>query len=112
MEDVDGTLVFTTTVVTGTPWDVQASQNQLQLENGAQYVIRFKMKSPDSHIVQVVGCINEGNYHIIWLNESILPPSEFKDYEFTFVAHDVVPGNNRMGSSWGRTEGKSWSRRL
>ena len=33
MEVVDGTLVFTTTVVNGTSWDVQANQAPLRLEN-------------------------------------------------------------------------------
>jgi hypothetical protein len=33
----------TTTVATGTNWHVQAWQGQLQLENGVEYVIRFKM---------------------------------------------------------------------
>jgi len=106
MEDVDGTLVLTPTIATGTPWDVQAYQDQLQLENGAEYVIRFKMKSPDSHTVLLIGAINQGDYHVIGLNESIIPPSEFKDYEFTFVPHDVVPGNNRIGFDLGKNRGK------
>jgi tetratricopeptide (TPR) repeat protein len=106
MEDVDGTLVFTTTVVTGTSWNVQASQEQLQLENGAEYVIRLKMKSPDSHTVRLWAGINQGDYHSIGLDETIVPPSEFNDYEFTFVAHDVVPGNNRIGFDLGTNRGK------
>ena len=106
MEDVDGTLVLTTTAVTGNAWDVQALQDRLQLENGAEYVIRFKMKSPDSHAVQLLGTVDQGDYHVIGLNESIIPPSEFKEYEFTFIAHDVVPGNNRIGFDLGTNRGK------
>ena len=105
MEDVDGTLVFTTTVVTGTSWDVQACQEQLQLENGAEYVIRFKMKSPDSHTAQLLA-VNQGDYRVIGLNETIVPPSEFQDYEFTFVPHDAVPGNSRIGFDMGMNRGK------
>jgi len=105
MEDVDGTLVFTTTVVTGTSWDVAANQEQLQLENGAEYVIRFKMKSPDSHTAQLLA-VNQGDFRVIGLNETIVPPSEFKDYEFTFVPHDVVPGNSRIGFDLGSNRGK------
>ena len=66
MEDVDGTLVFTTTVVTGTSWHVQAYQEQLQLENGAEYVIRFKMKSPDSHTVLLLGSSQSGRLSRDW----------------------------------------------
>jgi eukaryotic-like serine/threonine-protein kinase len=106
MEDVDGTLILTTTIATGTPWDVQAYQDQLQLENGAEYVIRFKMRSPDSHTVRLVGAINNGDHHVIGPDETIVPPSEFKDYEFTFVPHDIVPGNNRIGFDLGMNRGK------
>ncbi len=106
MEDVDGTLVLATTVATGTPWHVQANQYQLRLENGAEYVIRFKMKSPDSHIVRLIGCIIGGDYHSIGLNEQIVPPPAFKDYEFKFVAHDVAPGNNMIGFNLGMNRGK------
>jgi WD40 repeat protein/tetratricopeptide (TPR) repeat protein/energy-coupling factor transporter ATP-binding protein EcfA2 len=106
MEVVDGTLVFTTTVVTGTGWHVQAIQGQLQLENGAEYVIRFKMKSPDSCAVTLVGAINQEDWHLIGLNETFVPPTEFRDYEFTFVPHDVVPGNNRILFELGTNPGK------
>ena len=107
MEVVDGTLVFTTTVVTGTTWDVQFTQGRLQLENGAEYVIRFKMKSPDSMpAVILVGAINQEDYHLIGLNETFVPPSEFKDYEFTFVPYDVVREITGLDSTWGTNRGK------
>ncbi len=106
MEVADGTLVFTTTVATGTNSHVQAYQSQLRLENGAEYVIRFKMNSPDSCTVTLFGSINQKDCHDIGLNETFVPPSEFKDYEFTFVPHDVVPGNNRIGFQFGANRGK------
>ncbi len=106
MELVDGTLIFTTTVATGTNWHVQVLQGELQMENGAEYLIRFKMKSPDSCTVTLWGGINEGDYHGIGLNETLAPTSEFSDFEFTFVAHDVVPRNNRIGFSFGVNRGK------
>ena len=106
MEDVDGTLVFTTTLVTDTNWDVSAYQEHLQLENGAEYVIRFKMKSPDSCAVILLGSVNQGDWHGIGLDERFVPPSEFKDYEFTFVAHDVISGNNKIGFDLGTNRGR------
>jgi WD40 repeat protein/tetratricopeptide (TPR) repeat protein len=106
MEVVDGTVVFTTTVVTGTGWHVSASQASLQLENGVEYVIRFKMKSPDSCAVELFGVINQENWHSIGLNETFVPPTEFKDYEFAFIPHDVVPGNNLIGFHLGTNRGR------
>jgi hypothetical protein len=106
MEVADGALVFTTTAVTGTAWHVQAIQDSLQLDNGAQYVIRFKMKSPDACVVSLVAQINEPDYHPIGLIETFVPPKEFKGYEFEFVAHDVVPGNNAIAFNLGMNRGK------
>ncbi len=106
MEVADGALVFTTTAVTETFWDVQALQSPLQLDNGARYVIRFKMKSPDSCAVTLLAQINQPNWHSIGLNETLVPPSEFRDYEFAFVAHDVVPGNNSILFHLGKNRGK------
>ena len=106
MEVVDGTVVFTTTVATGTSWHVQPWQGPLQLENGDEYVIRFKMKSPDSCAVTLFGQVNQEDWHSIGLNETFVPPSEFRDYEFAFVAHDVVPRNNMIGFNLGMNRGK------
>jgi hypothetical protein len=41
--------------------------------------------------VSLVGAINQADWHEIGLNQTIVPPSEFHDYEFTFVPHGVVP---------------------
>jgi len=106
MEVADGALVFTTTVPTGTNWHVQAVQHPLQLDNGAEYVIRFKMKSPDSCAVTVGAQINQPDYHNIGLDKTFVPPTEFRGYEFAFVAHDVVPGNNSIVFHLGMNRGK------
>jgi tetratricopeptide (TPR) repeat protein len=106
MEVVDGALVFTTTAVTGTTWDVQFTQGRLQLENGAEYIILFKMKSPDSCTVVLVGAKSQEDWGLIGLGETFVPPSEFRDYEFTFVPHDVIRGNNRIGFDLGTNRGK------
>jgi tetratricopeptide (TPR) repeat protein len=106
MEVAEGALVFTTTIATGTAWHVQALQAPLQLDNGAEYVIRFKMKSPDSCAVTLGAQINQPDYHPIGLNETFVPPTEFRGYEFAFVAHDVVPGNNAIAFNLGMNRGK------
>ena len=106
MTAIDGTMVFKTTVATGTNWHVQAYQGQLQLENGVEYVIRFKMKSTNSCTVTLFGAINQDDWHGIGLNETFVPPSEFQDYEFTFVPHDLIPGNNRIGFQLGTNQGE------
>ncbi len=65
MEVVDDTVVFKTTKTTGTNWHVQAYQGGIDLENGAEYTVRFKMKSPDRCTVVLLGLINQEDWHEI-----------------------------------------------
>jgi hypothetical protein len=52
------------------------------------------------------GAINQEDWHSIGLNETFVPRSEFKDYEFRFAPHDTIPGNNRIGFQLGVNRGK------
>ena len=106
MEVVDGTFIFTTTAVTGTDWHVAPSVFSLQFENGVEYVVRFKMKSPDLSHVRVQASIEQEDWHEIGLGETFVPTSEFQDYEFPFIAHDVDPGKNRFQLHLGAKPGK------
>ncbi len=105
MKTVDDSMVFETTATTGTNWHVQAYQGRIDLENGQEYVVRFKMKSPESCSVLLLGLINQADWHEIGLNEELSTSKEFKDYEVSFVARDVVPGNCRIGFELGNDKG-------
>ena len=105
MKVVDDTLVFETTKTTGTNWHVQAYQGGVELENGAVYVVRFKMKSPNHCSVVLLGLINQDDWHEIGLNEEFSPGAEFKEFEFAFTARDVIKGNNRIGFELGTDKG-------
>ena len=106
MEVVDATFVFTTTVVTGTDWHVAPTVFSLQFENGVEYVVRFKMKSSDLCPVRVQSSIEHEDWHEIGLGETFVSTSEFQDYEFPFIAHDVDPGKNRFQLHVGAKPGK------
>ena len=105
MAVVDDTVVFTTTKTTGENWHVQAYQGGIDLEEGSEYVVRFKMKSPDNCLVVLLGLINAEDWHEIGLNEEVRPSAEFKDFEYTFTARDVLKGNNRIGFELGTDKG-------
>jgi tetratricopeptide (TPR) repeat protein len=105
-EVVDGALVITTTAATGTNWHVQIYKAPVQLDNGVEYVIRFKMKSPDSCSVSVYGQIHQEDWHGIGLGETFVPPSEFTDYEFPFIPHDATPANNSISLQFGVNRGR------
>ena len=103
---LDGdSIVFTVTETTGTNWHVQAYQVGVALKEGKQYVIKFKMQSPDAAQVLLIGQINEEDWHEFGLHEEIFPGKEFKDYEFTFTATNAKEDNNRIGFVLGTTKG-------
>ena len=50
--------------------------------------------------------IEQEDWHEIGLGETFVPTSEFQDYEFPFIAHDVDPGKNRFQLHVGAKPGK------
>ena len=77
----------------------------MELENGAEYVVRFKMKSPNNCSVVLLGLVNQDDWHEVGLNEEFSPGNEFKDFEYSFTARDVLKGNNRIGFELGTDKG-------
>lgn len=101
----EDTITFTTTKTDGTDWHVQVYQPNLDLEEGKTYVVKFQAKSPQEVTVNLVGQIHQENWHEIGLHEEVRPGKEFDDYEYEFVAKDVVDGSNRIGFVLGVDEG-------
>ena len=98
-------IVFNVTETDGTNWHVQAYQTGIALKNGQDYTIKFKMKAPKASEIVVLGLINQDDWHEIGLHEELGPSDDFKPYEFTFTASDVVEDNNRIGFILGADKG-------
>jgi hypothetical protein len=98
-------IVFHVTDTDGTNWHVQAYQTGLDLKNGKDYIIKFKMKAPQASELLIMGLINQDDWHEIGLHEQLGPSDDFKQYEYTFTAADVVPNNNRIGFILGADKG-------
>lgn len=105
MEVDEEAIVFHVLSTTGTNWHVQAYQTEIDLKEGQDYVVKFQLKADDSVEVLLLGCINEDDWHEIGLHESIIPGSEYRDYEFAFTATDVAEKNNRVGFVLGESKG-------
>jgi Carbohydrate binding domain len=106
MKVEDEAIVFKVTEVDGTNWHVQAYQTGIDLKNGKEYVIKFKLKAQDSPEILLLGLINQDDWHEIGLHEEIGSSNDFKQYEFTFTAlNDIVPKNNRIGFVLGADKG-------
>lgn len=103
---VDGdAIVFKTTETDGTNWHVQAYQTGLDLKNGKNCVVKFKLKAPQANELLLMGLINQDDWHEIGLHEELGPSDDFKQYEFEFTAADTVPNNNRVGFIFGGDKG-------
>jgi hypothetical protein len=105
MEVEGDAIAFHVTKTTGTNWHVQAYQTGLDLKDGQQYVIKFKMKAVDSTEVLLIGLINQDDWHEIGLHEELMPTKDFTDYDFTFTASNVVKDSNRIGFVLGASSG-------
>ena len=98
-------IVWKTENVTGTNWHVQAYQADLNLEEGAEYTVTFKIKSPDKCTVFLNAMINQEDWHPIGLFEEIYTGQDFEEQSFTFTAADVVENQNRIGFQLGQEKG-------
>jgi hypothetical protein len=105
MKVEDDAIVFTTKDTTGTDWHVQAYQTGLPLEDGKDYVVKFKMKSPEKVTLLLVGQVHEPDWHEIGLHEEVRPTEEFEDYEYEFTADNTAEKNNRIGFVLGIDKG-------
>ncbi len=101
----DGSILFETTTIGEENWHVQAYQIGLDLKEGAQYVVEFKLRSPDRSTVLLMGLVNQADWHEIGLHEEINGTPDFVTHRFTFTATRVVPNNNRMGFVLGTDKG-------
>ena len=100
----DGIVTFGKTKGTRQSYDVRLIQRRLRLEDGATYMLRFKMKSPDACRVNVKAQIS-GQSEDSWLYKTFRAKPDFKDYEFTFVAQDVDHEKNVIVFDSGRGPG-------
>ncbi len=106
---VDGeALVIDVTNVTSESWHVQLFQTGLALKNGVEYVFTFKAKASESRSIQAVAGIDQEDWHMIGLDESVELGKEWKDYKFSFTASETVEKNNRIGFQLGQAKGKVW----
>ena len=91
-------IVFETFGLGEKVWDVQAYQKGLDFEEDAEYRVSFEIKADRNDVqVDVFASINESDWHNVGLYEEISVTKEFKKYEFTFWASDVVKDKNRIG---------------
>lgn len=102
----DGALAVDVTEVDGTDWHVQMFQFGLDLTEGAEYVLSFQAKAAVAREIQAVAGIDEEDWHLIGLAETVQLGTEWKDYKCTFTATNVKAGNNRVGFVFGMAKGK------
>lgn len=90
-------VVFSTTKLSSDNWHVQAYQADLDLQEGATYVLTFQAKSPSRSSIGISAMLNQEDWHEIGLQEELEVDAEYGDYSRTFIARNVIPGKSRLG---------------
>jgi hypothetical protein len=93
--------------VDGIDWHTQLEQSFDDLQEGADYTVRFRAKADVPRSIHLIGIIGEGNYHGIGLDEAVALTRDWRDYEFKFQAKRLAAKNliqfllgERTGTAW------------
>ena len=95
------------TAVDGTDWHARLEQSFDDLQEGANYTVRFRAKADVPETIKLFGLIGEDTYHGIGLDEIVSLTKDWRDYEFEFRAKDLAAKNmiqfllgERTGIAW------------
>lgn len=92
----------------GTDWHVQAHQTGLDFHNDTTYTVTFRAKADKARTMPVGASLDQNDWHNIGLQASAALTPEWKDFRFTFDAHDVVPQHGRIAFTLGGQTGTVW----
>lgn len=98
-----GALTATVGGADGVGWHAQMHQAGLTLQNGGAYTLRLRARGARPFDVTVM--LDQADYRTLGLSETVTPAAEWRTYQFTFKAHDVVPGHARLTIGLGGQSG-------
>jgi hypothetical protein len=102
----DDSVTFKVTAVDSTDWHVQAVQTDLNLKEGATYVLKFKARSPESVSISVNAMIDQEDWHQIGLWEEISLGKEYREFTSEFQTSGTVANKNRISFVMGNYKGE------
>jgi hypothetical protein len=95
------------TAVDGTARHAQLTQPFDDLQEGADYTVRFRARADVPRPIHLAGSIGEPDLHGIGLSEAVSLTQHWRDYEFKFQAKDLAAKNiiqfhlgERTGTVW------------
>jgi WD40 repeat protein len=95
------------TAVDGTNWHAQLYQLFDDLQEGATYTVRFRAKANAPRSLELLAQINEPDYHLIGLNETVPLTGDWRTYHYQFQAKESAARNTvvfnvgeRTGTVW------------
>ena len=89
-------------------WSVQLQAFPV-LQEGQEYTLQFRAKADPPRDLNIVGALNQPDYHKIGLLQTVPAATDWKRYTMTFVAQTLVPGHNCAPQfQVGDHEGKVW----
>ena len=99
----DGNLAAMVGGADGVGWHAQMHQAGLTLQEGGTYTLSFRARGTRPFDVTVMR--DQADYRTLGLSETVTPTADWKRFQFTFKAHDVVPGHARLTVGLGAQSG-------
>jgi len=87
----------------GTGWHAQISQSVPALQEGVTYTLRFRARGTRGTDVCLMR--DQADYRTVGLNETLALTPEWRTYQYTFQAKEVVPGHSRLTLGLGKQSG-------
>lgn len=90
----------------GPDWHVQAHLAGLDLQNGRPYTLAFRARADRARPARVTVNLDQPDWRIVGLSESITLEPEWREYVFVFTARNTVPKHSRIAFILGGATGE------
>jgi hypothetical protein len=91
--------------IDGTDWHVQIHETGLDFKNGGTYTVSFRARADKPRAMAVGAALDQADWHNIGLSATADVTGDWKDFRYTFTAHDVVAAHGRVAFTLGNQTG-------
>lgn len=89
----------------GPDWYIQSHLAGIDLQEGATYTLKFKVRSDREQQARVAATLDQEDWHFVGLNASFEVGPTLKEIKLTFKAANVVKGHSRIAFAVGNCRG-------
>ncbi len=96
------------TQIDSTDWHIQAHQAGLDLHDGSTYTVTFRAKADKNRPLPIAVSLDQADWHNVGLTGSADLSTDWKNFTYSFTAHDTIPSHGRIAFTLGGTVGTVW----